>query len=109
MSMTEAEEPNSNENGEHVECTKDGKVQESGNNENGGITVSHGAKCGKAKEAMENVHAEQSLKTDAGDDGEAEAEDAEHNANTKVDVDSSKDDTAENGKTTMMRKLTATP
>jgi hypothetical protein len=90
----EAEESNNRGNDEHAEHTEDGKAQEAHNTENSINVEIHGDKDGKAKE--EDINAEQS-QADAGSNGKAE--DDEHNANTKGDVDSGKNRAAEKGKT----------
>ncbi|CAN6324923.1 unnamed protein product [Urochloa humidicola] len=92
----EAEESKNRGNDEHVEHTEGGKAQEAHNNEiENSINVEiHGDIDGNAKEG--DINAEES-QSDAGRNGKAE--DAEHSANTKVDVDSGKSGAAENGKT----------
>ncbi|RLN18884.1 uncharacterized protein C2845_PM02G23450 [Panicum miliaceum] len=90
----EAEESNNRGNDGHAEHTEDGKAPEAHNTENSINVEIHGDKDGKAKEG--DINAEQS-QADAGSNGKAE--DDEHNANTKGDVDSGKNGAAEKGKT----------
>nr|TKV95560.1 hypothetical protein SEVIR_9G371300v2 [Setaria viridis] len=89
----EAEEFNNRGNDGCAEHT-DGKAQEANHNENSANVEIHGDKDGKVKEG--DINAEQS-QADAG--GNGKAEDADHNANAKVDVDSVKNGAAENGRT----------
>uniref|UniRef100_A0A0E0KF05 DEK-C domain-containing protein n=1 Tax=Oryza punctata TaxID=4537 RepID=A0A0E0KF05_ORYPU len=91
-----AEDSHCNKSG-HVDCVEDVKAQEAGNTGNGENVVSHDTeKDAKRKEPIENTSTEQTL-ADAGDDGKTE--DAEHNTNTKADVDSRADGTSENERT----------
>jgi hypothetical protein len=90
---SEAEEFNSHGSDEFAEHT-DGKAQEANHDENSANVEIHGDKDDKVKEG--DIHAEQN-QADAGSNGKAE--DADHNANAKVDVDSSKNGAAGNGKT----------
>ncbi|OEL34824.1 hypothetical protein BAE44_0004157 [Dichanthelium oligosanthes] len=89
----EAEECSNQGNDERVEHTEDGKAQEAHNNEKSANVEIYGEKDGKGKEGDINAGPSQA---DAG--GNGNAEDAEHNANTKVYVDSGKNGAAENGK-----------
>uniref|UniRef100_A0A0A9EY69 Uncharacterized protein n=1 Tax=Arundo donax TaxID=35708 RepID=A0A0A9EY69_ARUDO len=89
----EAKESNSHGNDECAERPEEGKAQEPNNNENSANVVICCDKDGKEKEGDTNT--EQSP-IDAG--GDSKAEDAEHSTSTKVDVDSGKNGTAEDGK-----------
>jgi hypothetical protein len=91
----EAQESRSHADGERVEQEVDGDVKaEEASKENSRNVAIHGDNDGNEKEG--NIDAEQ-RPTDSGSGGKAEY--ANHNVNSKDDVDSDKNGGAENGKT----------